>query len=193
MKMPTQSFCPECLKDVPFRQETALEETQVFNEKVISEVTHCYCSVCGSEIDVPDIMDRNFHLAYDVYKKKKGLLSSAEIRSLRKKYHLSATGLSRLLGAGEKTITRYENGAIQEKIYDRLLRLLSYPNIFDVFYSLQKEELSPKEQQKVEAALANCLSQNALPQPLDGKLPLTPQGKPDGGPLMLNQARSKNG
>ena len=81
-----------------------------------------------SEFGSAKILDENLLNARNEYRKKCGLLTSNEIANIRKEYGLSQVELSRLLGLGDVTIARYETKAIQEPVYDNLLRRINqYP------------------------------------------------------------------
>ena len=87
-------------------------------------------------------------IIFDAYKKQVGLLTSQEIIALREKYNISQATLSKILGFGIKTITRYENGTIQDKSNDLLLRLIKEnDNIFELVYKMNKDKLTRKEKE----------------------------------------------
>lgn len=81
-----------------------------------------------SEFSSSKIFDENLLNARNEYRKKFGLLTSDEIVKIREEYGLSQVELSRILGIGDATIARYETKAIQEPIYDDVLRRVKqYP------------------------------------------------------------------
>ena len=67
---------------------------------------------------------KHYKKAYKKYRTIHNLLNPEEIKSIREKYDLSQNEFSNLLGWGEKTICRYENGAIQDNVHNDLLKLL---------------------------------------------------------------------
>jgi DNA-binding transcriptional regulator YiaG len=69
----------------------------------------------------------NLKTAYDIYRKKHGILTPTDIQALRHKYGLSQRGFSTLLGWGEITIHRYENGSLPDEAHSRLLQFLDDP------------------------------------------------------------------
>ena len=72
-----------------------------------------------------DDLERYNDLAWsDLYRQKNNLLTSGEIKNIREKRHLTQEGLAKFLELGKKDIARYENGAIQTKVIDLLLRLV---------------------------------------------------------------------
>ena len=55
------------------------------------------------------------------------MVQPIQIRNLRKIYNLTQKELSDLLGFGDVTLSRYENGALQDETHDTLLRLALDP------------------------------------------------------------------
>jgi putative zinc finger/helix-turn-helix YgiT family protein len=79
------------------------------------------CSSCGEEI-LPDELTKAIEA--ERYRRL-GLLTPTEIRQVRQKTGLSAVDMANLLGVGEKSYTRWENGrSLQNKSNDTLIRLL---------------------------------------------------------------------
>jgi putative zinc finger/helix-turn-helix YgiT family protein len=80
-----------------------------------------HCESCGESI-LPDELTR----ALDRERcRRLGLLTPDQIREVREKTGLSAVDMSHLLGIGEKTYTRWENGrSLQTKASDTLIRLI---------------------------------------------------------------------
>ena len=90
-------------------------------EMAVPDAVWSACSTCGEEI-LPDTLTR----AIDAHRYKRlGLLTPDELRGVRDKTGLSAVDMAHLLGVGEKTYTRWENGrSLQNKSNDTLVRLL---------------------------------------------------------------------
>ena len=81
------------------------------------------------------------------------MLTSQDLKIIREKYSLSQVSFSKLLGFGEKTITRYENGAIQDISHDLLIRLMQKEFAFKEIWDLRKDKLSLKENKIIEKIL----------------------------------------
>ena len=124
MKKREKAFCESCDKDVHYY----LEEISITSTIRGVTLTHPYfrahCDHCGEIVSPYSITNLNIKIMYDEYKKHVGLLTSKEIIEIRKKLGLTQEGLAKLMGCGLKTITRYENGAIQDKIFDNFIRCL---------------------------------------------------------------------
>ena len=61
-----------------------------------------------------------------------GVLTSTEIRAIRKKYGMTRSSFAQVTGLGEATLNRWENGVvIQNPANDRYLQLLAIPDVFE--------------------------------------------------------------
>lgn len=88
---------------------------------IIPNATWEACASCGEEI-LPDELTKA--IESEQYRRL-GLLTPAEIRQVRQKTGLSAVDLANLLGVGEKSYTRWENGrSMQNRSNDTLIRFL---------------------------------------------------------------------
>lgn len=96
---------------------------------VIDGVEHGMCEVCGESFFDPDTADRLHRSAVAKLKRAKGLLPGGEVKALRESLGLSQAAFERLIGAGPKTVVRWENDSVfQNRTADTLLRVLrDYP------------------------------------------------------------------
>lgn len=97
--------------------------------------------------------DNNLRNAYDKYRLNKGLLLPSEIKEIREKYGVSQTAFAKILGLGEKTIARYENGSIQDEAPNNLIRLAANENNFIELYEHNKGKLTAEEIRQVNKVL----------------------------------------
>lgn len=75
-----------------------------------------------------EIFDRNIEIEndirlYDIYKKQMNLLTSSEIKNIRKKYGMNQKEFALSIGVDETTLQRNENGSIQSESVDSIIRL----------------------------------------------------------------------
>lgn len=91
------------------------------------------CDRCGETFYTGDMTTESFRRAAAVIRAEDGLLAPDDIVGLRRKYGLSQAQLEKLIGAGEKTVVRWERGTVaQNKTADTLLRvLLEFPGVVD--------------------------------------------------------------
>jgi HTH-type transcriptional regulator/antitoxin MqsA len=89
------------------------------------------CDVCGEAFYDGEMATQSFRRMAAVIRAEDGLLAPDEIIALRKKYGLTQAHLERLIGAGQKTVVRWERGTVaQNKTADTLLRvLLDHPEV----------------------------------------------------------------
>lgn len=141
--------CSNCEKVTDLEVISREERIKVREDFVKTQLQYSRCTKCGDEFldgsQSPDPLD----LAYRVYRKNHRLLQPEEIKQWRKRYKLSQTQLARLLSLGTATISRYENGSLQDASHDKLLRLAMYSeNLYKliedskgIFTESRKEEL----------------------------------------------------
>lgn len=123
--LPAQGFCGECDDLVDFHVEFFKDRLhKVKDVEVISDEYIAICNHCGNHIWIDEIEEYNCKVIYDLYKKKVGLLTTEEIKAIRKKRGMSQRDLARFLSLGEKDITRYENGSIQTRMVDLMIRMV---------------------------------------------------------------------
>ena len=97
-----------------------------------------------------EIFDRNIEIEndlrlYDVYKKQVNLLTSVEIKSIRKKYEMNQKEFALAIGLGEITIHRFENGSIQTESVDSVIRLSEDPDIMYNFLIKNQSNFAEEE------------------------------------------------
>lgn len=119
--------CDICDKVHEVEEREGVNTLLINGEKIEYTERYFYC-YNGKENEnkfvTGKMCDDNLMNARNAYRAKKGLLSSDEIVSIRESYALSQVDLSRLLGWGEATISRYESKAIQDETHDIMLRLI---------------------------------------------------------------------
>lgn len=114
--------CPFCNEkhEVIFKVEPSkalINETPVeYNE------SYYYCSIEDEEFIPKDLLKKNLLAARDAYRTLKGLLTSEEIKNVRKQYNLTQKEFAQLLGWGDVTIQRYETKLIQDETFDQQIR-----------------------------------------------------------------------
>ncbi|MBN1588019.1 MAG: type II toxin-antitoxin system MqsA family antitoxin [Pirellulales bacterium] len=88
---------------------------------IIPDASWLHCRSCGEDILSHEL---DTVIGQERYRRL-GLLAPEDIRGVREKTGLSAVDMSHLLGVGEKTYTRWENGrSLQTKASDTLIRLI---------------------------------------------------------------------
>lgn len=115
-------LCPCCMDEHEVKTVIVSETAKFKNENVSYDAVYLYCDAAEELYMDEQQMRQNDSRMKDAYRKQVGLLTSAEIINIREKYGISQSDLCRLLGWGEKTITRYEGHQVQDKAHDMILR-----------------------------------------------------------------------
>ena len=97
-------------------------------DKTISYDEYYLVNEHGEEIFNREIEIENDNRLYNIYKKQKSLLTSTEIKEIRKKYNLTQKDYASIIGVGEITVHRFEKGSIQTEAVDSIMRLSNNPN-----------------------------------------------------------------
>ena len=89
------------------------------------------CEHCGETFYDGVMGTESFRRMAAAIRAEDGLLAPEEIVGLRKQYGLTQAQLERLIGAGPKTVVRWERGTVsQNRTADTLLRvLLEHPEV----------------------------------------------------------------
>jgi putative zinc finger/helix-turn-helix YgiT family protein len=144
----TQIFCPHCETTRQVQSVAATEHVVVRGESIPVTREHRTCQACGASFDRPGAPDAAA-IALETYRRRAGLLSPDEIRAFRTAHDLTQHELSRLLGWGGATISRYENGALPDGAHDRALRLLMRPGNLLVLLERYPEALAADKRRAV--------------------------------------------
>lgn len=95
------------------------------NECVIPDYHIFVCDVCEEELVGHESLKGSEKTLTDFRRKIDGLLTSDEIRAIRKRLGKTQKELAEMLDVGGKTFARYENGQVtQSRIMDSFLRML---------------------------------------------------------------------
>lgn len=119
--------CPLCDRTHEVEERKRKVSTILKGEEITYEERFYFCANAEedeNEFETGAMVNENLLNARNAYRVKMGLLTSDEIVAIRESYGLSQVDLSRLLGWGEATISRYESKAIQDEAYDTMLRLV---------------------------------------------------------------------
>jgi HTH-type transcriptional regulator / antitoxin MqsA len=107
---------------------TLVEEphTRPMGDRPTTFVDRFYrCDRCGEEFYVGEMARDSLRRASAVARAEDRLLTAEEIVAIRRSYHLTQAQLERLIGAGAKTVVRWERGTVtQNRTADTLLRVL---------------------------------------------------------------------
>lgn len=118
--------CPDCGKvgfiGLMHRQEDVKVRGQVFNVSY----KQWHCSACDTIFSVSE-GDDPLEIAYRAYRETNGLLQPEILKKWRQDLGLKQAELASLLGWSTATVSRYENGALQDDAHDRAMRAAMSP------------------------------------------------------------------
>lgn len=134
----TGDSCSICAEG-KLSEQIITEEFEYKSKKIRISNYHIYrCDECKEELVSPKTIRETEKILTDFRRGIDGLLTSDEIKSIRKKIGKTQKDLATLLEVGEKTFARYENGQVtQSKAMDILLRLMG--NFPDILNQIGKE------------------------------------------------------
>lgn len=150
-------FCAHCRIEKEPRIDQRREIFTVKGKPVEIQASVAVCVECGNDIFLTKLEEQNFKRAYDAYRRENDLLTAAEIVAIREQYGLSQRALAQLVGWGEVTVSRYENGAIQTRGHDHFLRLLKDPENIRRLLDEAEPGLSLQVSEQLEARLDDLL------------------------------------
>ncbi len=146
-------YCPICDCEVETIVQTVSETYPVKGEDISIDAHVRFCAHCHEDLWDEKLDAQNLLDAYALFRKKHGLLQPQEIRTIREKYGLSQTAFARILGLGDKTITRYENGSIADAAPNNLIYLCRQPEIFLDLLEKNRERISPQDYESAQARI----------------------------------------
>lgn len=120
---PEAILCYLCGGDSPRVREA--RPVPIGSRTVVIEDEFYRCPRCDEDVYLGGMADETSRRAAAKIREEDGLLAPDHIIALREKYGLTQAGLERLIGAGEKTVVRWERGTVaQNQTADTLLRVL---------------------------------------------------------------------
>ncbi len=122
-----KGICPNCEKETDLELVRRMEDVSVRGEAIKVEVTYYKCNNCVEEFDDPHSDEDPLDKAYREYRRRHGMMQPEDIRDFRKRFALTQNEMSRLLGWGGATLSRYENGALQDETHEKALCLAKDP------------------------------------------------------------------
>lgn len=121
-----KQLCTCCMEEHEVKLVLVHESSMFKNVKVDYEASYYYCDETEElYMDEEQLQENDIRLK-DAYRREEGLLTSAQISSVRAKYGITQGDLCALLGWGGKTITRYEGHQVQDKAHDTILRKIAH-------------------------------------------------------------------
>lgn len=154
-------ICPCCMEEHEVKTVLAMEQATFKNSTIDYEASYLFCELAEELYMDERQMQENDIKLKDAYRKKEGLLTSAQISEIRAKYGISQSDLCLLLGWGGKTITRYESHQVQDRAHDAILKKIDQdPEWFLSLLNGAKLNLSAESYQKYLTAATSLYEQD---------------------------------
>jgi len=147
------TFCPTCTKDTDVRIEDRRETLPVRGEDIEVEARAAVCSTCGEDVWLDELEDETLALAFAEYRRRRHLLQPEEMLRIRRLWGLGQRAFAQLLGWGEITLHRYENGSLQDGAHDAQLRMAERPDNVRTLLESNGNRLTPRQREAVERRL----------------------------------------
>jgi len=157
------TVCPACMKDTDVHIEDRRETLPVRGEDIEVDARVAVCSTCGEDVWLDELEDETLALAFFEYRRRHHLLQPEEMERIRRLWGLGQRAFAQLLGWGEITLHRYENGSLQDGAHDAQLRMAERPENVRTLLESNGNRLTPRQRDTVvrhleeaEALAAEC-------------------------------------
>lgn len=151
--------CANCGDGINTRVEIRQESYPVKGQDISILATVRVCSQCNEPVYDRELDSKNLEMAFDVYRREHHLIGPIEIKTLRESYSLSQRSLAALLGWGEVTIHRYEQGCLPDEAHNNLLHLIKDPFNMQTLAKENIHRLSTPAQHKLLESIEILISQ----------------------------------
>ena len=136
------AYCRKCGKEQPYHINSVPMIGRLRDETYSYSGQEARCQSCGERMQVPEIDEANLHTLYELFREDKGIISLEHIRAIPVRYAIGKRPLSKLLGWGELTFTRYYEGYMPSRQYSEVLkRLYEEPSFYKELLERNKETL----------------------------------------------------
>ncbi|MBK8787021.1 MAG: DUF4065 domain-containing protein [Chitinophagaceae bacterium] len=137
----------------------------VFRKESFTVLYHYYvCKDTKEQFTTSSIDTLNLAQVHNKYREKYGIPFTDEIIDIRKKYGLSASKMSEVLGFGANGYRNYEDGEIPSVANGRLIRLAERPEEFIELLEMSKNTFEKKQYHKVLEKVQDALNNNKIEQ-----------------------------
>lgn len=149
-----KGYCENCDCLVEYELKEIDDTVEIKGKKYKFKRLLGFCKNCGEEISSNEINNENLDRVDKVYRKEEKIITTKEINAILDKYKIGKKPLSKLLGWGEVTLTRYLNGDIPSKIYsDQLYKILNDSDYMDTLLESNKDLITEIAYNKVKRSI----------------------------------------
>lgn len=156
-------ICPICEKETELEVINKIENITVRGDTIPVRVEYFKCLECASEFSDPKSNHDPLEIAYREYRDKHNMIQPEEIKRFRERFGLTQLELSRLLGIGGATLSRYENGALQDEAHDTIINLVMEPENLLELIEEKPNIFSDDKRSRILSLLQEITSENDKP------------------------------
>ncbi len=164
-----RDFCVTCRKETEYQLRMSNLRKRIRGKEHDFSIISAICSICGSEMDIPGLMDLNIRRIDEQYRLQEGLVSVEDIRKLMALYDIGKTPLSLALGFGEVTLPRYIDGQMPSRRCSKIIsHALEAPNFMKVRLQESRQAIGEIAYRKAMTALKRVERLFELSEPMRG-------------------------
>ena len=119
------AFCEQCHKTVKVDLVEELEELELDGTAYTYPVRHGVCPECGGIATPNSVLDENQRSFTDAVRAANGIVGQDVVESVPERYSIGRRPLSRLLGWGEHTYSRFIEGDVPSAEYSRTIKRIA--------------------------------------------------------------------
>jgi len=146
-------YCYNCDELVKINIQTKKQSIDIKGANIEFMADVAICEHCKEEVYLIELENKRIYKANEIYREKKNIIKISEIEFLLKKYAIGKKPLSRLLGWGENTISRYLNGLTPNIEYSTKLKDLFNPQNMKKLLDKNKNNITDVAIKKVKNSM----------------------------------------
>ena len=138
-------------------EATLMEETRElkFRGETYSYLHHFYrCDKTGIDFTTTELDDESIGQVYSQYRIKYNIPFPEELTATRKKYGLSSSKMSEILGLGINQYRLYEDGEMPSLAIGKVLKSIEDPYVFKKFLDNSVNQFSKKDFEKLSSKIS---------------------------------------
>ncbi len=141
--MEIKEYCENCKEVRKLNIKEKSNDCEIRGKKYNYLELIGYCDKCGEIVTTNRLNDENLKRLDIAFRNEENIITKEQINSILVKYKIGKKPLSKLLGWGEVTLTRYINGDIPTKPYsDELFKILKSEDYFLELLEKNKDKIT---------------------------------------------------
>lgn len=116
-----RAFCEQCRSMVDVSLVAGKETTELEGVRYVYPVQYGVCKQCGCQATPDDVLKANQESFLNAVRSENGIVSQHVIDSVPTKYNIGKRPLSKMLGWGEQSYSRFIEGDVPSKEYSKTI------------------------------------------------------------------------